>query len=177
MFIQNQYVAVFLALQEAFQAQPALQSKKQFLNKVTSLMKNRNMISTSLKQEHEVWFLSIVYLNFWKKKSKKRSKAQIYSHCVYVSYLVCVTRVFPLYHNWAQYYFLNCSFVRQHSSLIIVSFPKYTRTFKHVHDTSFDYKIIHSSGINEAVPCMASKIAVLHVAVEPFKTIRKCPWN
>lgn len=54
MFIQNQYMAVFLALQEAFQAQPALQSKKQFLNKVTSLMKKGNMISTSLKQEHEV---------------------------------------------------------------------------------------------------------------------------
>lgn len=54
MFIQNRYVAVFLALQEAFQAQSALQSKKQFLNKVTSLMKKGNMISTSLKQEHEV---------------------------------------------------------------------------------------------------------------------------
>lgn len=54
MFIQNQYVAVFLALQEAFQAQPALQSKKQFLNKVTSLMKKGNMISASQKEEHEV---------------------------------------------------------------------------------------------------------------------------
>uniref|UniRef100_K1QRA3 Receptor-type tyrosine-protein phosphatase kappa n=1 Tax=Magallana gigas TaxID=29159 RepID=K1QRA3_MAGGI len=51
----NQYVAVFLALQEAFQAQPALQSKKQFLNKVTSLMKKGNMISTWLKQEHETY--------------------------------------------------------------------------------------------------------------------------
>nr|XP_034319448.1 receptor-type tyrosine-protein phosphatase alpha [Crassostrea gigas] len=50
----NQYVAVFLALQEAFQAQPALQSKKQFLNKVTSLMKKGNMISASLKEEHEI---------------------------------------------------------------------------------------------------------------------------
>lgn len=59
---QDQYITLFLALQEAFKAKPALQSKKQFLNKVTSLMTKGYMISPSLKDEHEVW---ILYKHCW----------------------------------------------------------------------------------------------------------------
>lgn len=62
---QDQYITLFLALHESFKAKPALQSKEQFLHKVTSLMKRGNMISTSLKEEHEVvTYISIVNLNY-----------------------------------------------------------------------------------------------------------------
>lgn len=47
-------MTVFLALHEAFKTKPVSQPKKQFLNKVTSIMKKGNMISSSLKEEHEV---------------------------------------------------------------------------------------------------------------------------
>lgn len=50
----DQYMTVFLALHEAFKTKPVSQSKKQFLNKVTSIMKKGNMISSSLKEEHEI---------------------------------------------------------------------------------------------------------------------------
>lgn len=55
-------MTVFLALHEAFKTKPVSQSKKQFLNEVTSIMKKGNMISSSLKEEHEVWN---VYEHCW----------------------------------------------------------------------------------------------------------------
>lgn len=71
---QDQYITLFLALQEAFKAKPVLQSKKQFLNKVTLLIKKGYTISPSLTDEHEVW---ILYKHCWIGFLKLRKSKQI----------------------------------------------------------------------------------------------------
>lgn len=88
---QDQYITLFLALQEAFKAKPALQSKKQFLNKVTSLMTKGYMISPSLKDEHEVW---ILYKHCWIGFLKSRKSKQIRYY-----YFLEINCCFNLYYN------------------------------------------------------------------------------
>lgn len=54
---KGQYKAVFLALHEAFKAEPVFQTKEEFLDTVSPMLKKSSAISSYIIREFEVWNL------------------------------------------------------------------------------------------------------------------------
>lgn len=74
---KGQYKAVFLALHEAFKAEPVFQTKEEFLDTVSPMLKKSSAISSYIIREFEVW-------NFLRHVAELKAKVDVSDYIVFV---------------------------------------------------------------------------------------------